>query len=405
MTKKIKLMAQNPILTMQNGEDEIKTNEDKQNIIIKQMRDKCCPSQKQKMYETALLQKKISKICSLLVLGFGEAGAETISSVLKEGVDAEMNPLMLGKKMLGIFGFCDIRNFTDTTDVLKEKVMIFVNEVAEIVHELVNDFCGSANKNIGDAFLLVWKFEERFNNNLKLKKCKEVSRLGDMALISFLLIIINVQKSAKLNEYRKHKNLNERMNNYSVKLGFGLHLGYAIEGAIGSLFKIDASYLSHDVDMANKLEEKTKDFGKELILSGDLVDYLTEDSKKYVRLLDQVKYKDGEKVRYYTVDMNLAVLETHKMSEEEKEANESPNVKLEKVMQRRKRAKYLYKKVMDNKIIPWKQFENNRDFVNTRKLYTGGFIDNYNRGMEMFIKGEWRKAEGYFLKADVSLFI
>ena len=195
------------------------------------------------------------------------------------------------------------------------------------------------------------------------------------------------------------------MNNYSVKLGFGLHLGYAIEGAIGSLFKIDASYLSHDVDMANKLEEKTKDFGKELILSGDLVDYLTEDSKKYVRLLDQVKYKDGEKVRYYTVDMNLAVLETHKMSEEEKEANESPNVKLEKVMQRRKRAKYLYKKVMDNKIIPWKRFENNRDFVNTRKLYTGGFIDNYNRGMEMFIKGEWRKAEGYFLKADVSLFI
>ena len=121
MTKKIKLMAQNPILTMQNGEDEIKTNEDKQNIIIKQMRDKCCPSQKQKMYETALLQKKISKICSLLVLGFGEAGAETISSVLKEGVDAEMNPLMLGKKMLGIFGFCDIRNFTDTTDVLKER--------------------------------------------------------------------------------------------------------------------------------------------------------------------------------------------------------------------------------------------------------------------------------------------
>ena len=96
------------------------------------------------------------------------------------------------------------------------------------------------------------------------------------------------------------------MNNYSVKLGFGLHLGYAIEGAIGSLFKIDASYLSHDVDMANKLEEKTKDFGKELILSGDLVDYLTEDSKKYVRLLDQVKYKDGEKVRYYTYESSGA---------------------------------------------------------------------------------------------------
>jgi len=36
--------------------------------------------------------------------------------------------------------------------------MVFVNEVAEIVHSTVDSFSGSANKNIGDAFLLVWKF-------------------------------------------------------------------------------------------------------------------------------------------------------------------------------------------------------------------------------------------------------
>ena len=37
--------------------------------------------------------------------------------------------------------------------------MIFVNEIAEIVHSTVNSFSGSENKNIGDAFLLVWKYE------------------------------------------------------------------------------------------------------------------------------------------------------------------------------------------------------------------------------------------------------
>ena len=38
--------------------------------------------------------------------------------------------------------------------------MVFVNEIAEVVHSIVDTFIGSPNKNIGDAFLLVWKFEE-----------------------------------------------------------------------------------------------------------------------------------------------------------------------------------------------------------------------------------------------------
>ncbi len=63
--------------------------------------------------------------------------------------------------MYAIFGFCDIRNFTDTTEVLQTEVMVFVNQVAEVVHSMVDRFQGSANKNIGDAFLLVWKFDEK----------------------------------------------------------------------------------------------------------------------------------------------------------------------------------------------------------------------------------------------------
>jgi len=45
------------------------------------------------------------------------------------------------------------------------------------------------------------------------------------------------------------------MPNYKVKLGFGLNIGIAIEGAIGSLLKIDASYLSSDVNTATSFEE------------------------------------------------------------------------------------------------------------------------------------------------------
>lgn len=54
-----------------------------------------------------------------------------------------------------MFGFCDIRQFTDTTEVLQEGVMEFVNTIAHLVHGSVAAHGGAANKNIGDAFLLV----------------------------------------------------------------------------------------------------------------------------------------------------------------------------------------------------------------------------------------------------------
>ena len=79
-----------------------------------------------------------------------------------------------------------------------------------------------------------------------------------MSCIAFLKIISQINRSRKLNKYREHKGLNDRMPNYSVKIGFGLHVGWAIEGAIGSFYKIDASYLSPHVNMASTLESSTK---------------------------------------------------------------------------------------------------------------------------------------------------
>jgi hypothetical protein len=57
-----------------------------------------------------------------------------------------VNPLIPGKKIFSIFGFCDIRMFSDITEILEEKVMLFVNEIAEIVHATVNCYEGAINK-------------------------------------------------------------------------------------------------------------------------------------------------------------------------------------------------------------------------------------------------------------------
>ena len=72
-------------------------------------------------------------------------------------------------KIQAIFGFCDIRNFTDCCEVLREAVMIFTNQIARIVHSSVHASGGDVNKNIGDAFLAVWKLSEEELPNVERK--------------------------------------------------------------------------------------------------------------------------------------------------------------------------------------------------------------------------------------------
>ena len=79
-----------------------------------------------------------------------------------------------------------------------------------------------------------------------------------MSLFSFIKIIAKINKYQHILDYRNDKELTKRMPGYRVKMGFGLHQGWAIEGAIGSFYKIDASYLSPNVNMASRLEAATK---------------------------------------------------------------------------------------------------------------------------------------------------
>ena len=52
-------------------------------------------------------------------------------------------------QVTALFGYCDIRQFTDITECLQEEVMVFVNQIGRIVHSAVHRLGGAANKNIG----------------------------------------------------------------------------------------------------------------------------------------------------------------------------------------------------------------------------------------------------------------
>ena len=82
----------------------------------------------------------------------------------------------------------------------------------------------------------------------------------------------------------------------------GLHLGWGIEGAIGSSHKVDASYLSPHVNMSARLESSSKQFGVQLLLSDAFVKQLYSSSLKAdMRPLDVVTVKGSlQPITLYT---------------------------------------------------------------------------------------------------------
>ena len=68
--------------------------------------------------ETQILEKTIINIGALMAIGFGEAGSQIISQNMEKGGD--VNPMIPGRKIYAIFGFCDIHNFSAANEVLQE---------------------------------------------------------------------------------------------------------------------------------------------------------------------------------------------------------------------------------------------------------------------------------------------
>ena len=255
--------------------------------------------------ETTGIEEAILRIGALLALGFGQAGARMITANLKLGEVPDV--VVEGKKVMAIFAFCDIRNFTDVTEVLGEGVMLFVNEIACILHHTVDQHLGAPNANIGDAFLFVWPLPAADTDYIS---SSYLSNFADLTLVCILKTIYRLQVDERLMKYRRNAEILKRIENYKVTLGFALHVGWAIEGPIGSLIKIDASYLSPNVNLTMQLQESTKLYGVPLLISGDLYSIFTPETQQLCRKIDTIIYKNTQiRIQIYTFDVDLRKLQ------------------------------------------------------------------------------------------------
>ena len=352
-------------------------------------------------YEMKVIESTLIRTSGLIAVGYGEAGSEIIKKFIKgnEGFD----PMASGNKIEAIFGFCFIHDFAAISEVFEEKTMPFVNHICEIVHSCVDKFNGYTNKNIGDCFLLAWKVKSKEiqinDNNNNYNPNEELTLLADCALLAFLNIFKKINKSRKILSYRKDPDIIKKFGNkYSVALGFGLHYGWGIEGAIGSHHKIDCSYLSPNVNIAARLETATNIYGVDILFSGEFYNLLSDFMKHKCRKIDVVTLKGSEKpIDLYTVDLNRNIKPGKLMSKKDRM---SLREKMDYYGQKKRKLWKKYENGQKGKSIGEIYFKESKGFKQILAHKKSElFYSNFEEGLNHYIYGDWEEASNFLYRA------
>lgn len=391
MIAKVEKIRNNPLMAMKLSDEEFKKEEirkaqEKQQEAVtgwKKWKDTLMCASKAAQgepMETLILEKTIIKIGSLLALGFGEAGANIIEHNMS-GVDSAMVTAMVeGQRVECIIGCARIRDFSIATEVLRGKVMTFVNQMAEIVHGVVDENHGAANKNNGEYFLLIWRTSDLDQ--------VYASKLADMSMLAFVRILGAIHRSPVLASYRFHPGLQMRMGNCCrVNCSFGLHYGWAIEGAVGSEFKIDASYLSPNVSIAESLEGATYIYGVHCLISELVLSMCSTEMAAKCRLIDKVLLT-GMTMQLYVIDldfMSLVVEPTYACPP----WNPKARFRCRQFLDQEKALKWCD----DVKVASF--FNEDPDIVTMRFRYTLEFMHVFNMGYQNYSEGEWKVARRF----------
>lgn len=437
-------------------------------------------------YETKLLEKTVEKITGLLRVGFGEAGAGIISANLQAtDSSAAINPLLPGVRIYAVFGFCDIHHFEDINQKLSNDVLTFVNTIAEIVHNSVHTWSGQCNKNLGNAFVIVWRIGDEHtlqsafsgggrmrsvsqesmnvgssvkassvkmpakqnsmesmsslmgsdepegkkkNTLVDLRRVSGVDILADQALIGYCKIITEINRNKGVLKYRQEPRLTEQGKvDFKVTMGFGLHAGWAIEGAVGSVYKVDATYLSPHVNMAARLETSSKQYGVPLLASQDFFDLMSNTGQSVMRRLDVVTVKGSEvPIGIYTYDC----VQDQEFKEDRirrrpslttltagiaggPSTKSAPSTTLDSLSTHGLGGKRPSVSMIpgESKGPMWLNpddptddvFENDYDMLTLRKHITPEFLDAFKEGIQLYLSGDWTAARTLLEKSNTMM--
>lgn len=122
------------------------------------------------------------------------------------------------------------------------RVFVFTNRIAAVVHSFCHSYGGSANKNVGDAFLCSWLLDDAGSSDGFGDESKLVAKnnQADKCLLCVVKICMALQHDnyyietmSETPRQRLLAKLKKRPGPV-VQMGCGLHAGTAVQGAIGS---------------------------------------------------------------------------------------------------------------------------------------------------------------------------
>ena len=346
--------------------------------------------------ETIVLEKTIVRIGGLLALGFGQAGAEIVAHNM-DGNTTEIQAMVTGRRIEAIFGFLQIQNFSVITSVLQDKVMVFVNQICEIVHGIVDEYHGISNRSSGDSFLVVWKLEDHPDSN--------ASRFHDMAVSACLKINIAINRSLELAEYQRLPLLMQKIPKFRVQLRTGLHRGWGIEGAIGSNLKIDPSYMSPDVNVAEFLSGANEEYGTHVLVADTVTRLCSGEMKNLFRPIDRIKLESAlQPLVLHSIDLDLEVPLISPFENEQgfltsptsskysaEKMSRSMNRHRQRIERERRKLLKLSTKSVFSDLIGADVY-----LGKIRKIFTEEFFQKFKSGYLNYLTGEWQIARVAF---------
>jgi class 3 adenylate cyclase len=337
-------------------------------------------------YEINLLEQALKKIGVMLALGLGNAGCEIITTNIKTA--GRLDPMIPGRKVLATFCFIGIRSFDVLTDLMGEKLFVYVNKIAKVVHSSAEKYQGGINRNLGESFFLVWKFmlddgliagartmANPYSMSVRLKTA--------LALICCIKTLVKVTRSSEMANYLGRAGMNAVGPFLGNQLSVGLHVGWGFEGPVGSAFKIDATYLSPHVNKAARLESATRQYEVHLLASEDFVARLDDEIRPFLRHIDTVLLKGtNDPCPIYTFDMDLHGLGVS-MHQTSKAGIEDRKRQVKEAFE------FNYFNVHE-------LFTQSDKVKKLRSGFEQEFFDVHMEGMKHYIEGRWREAKEAF---------
>lgn len=205
--------------------------------------------------------------------------------------------------------------------------------------------------------------------SVSLQSLPGITTFTDRAVIGMLKSYASIHRDKKLLTWNDDFRLGAGVGVFTVSLIYGMDAGWAVEGAVGSEYKIDATYLSPHVNMASRMMSACKQYGVTILLSQAVQELMSDPARAKLRHLDTVTVKGSSvKQRIYTYDARSRGVDFFLFSRTDDQADleadrYSPNV-----------------------------WNIDQDLRAMRQHLTDDFLEEFRAGRKAYLQGDWTLA-------------